>query len=172
MVLTSRGEIAVLAALGASSMSCANLLGLDPGSASEDGGSDAADPDGSPPVDGGPDASRGGGDGAVSVDAVDAPQPSPDGGCPYDTRSDPNHCGTCTHACPSGADSVPVCVSGTCSLVCDQGYVDCGGKPCSCGGGRLCLSDQTCGACRAVLQPCQLGTDCCSGTCSASLTCL
>jgi hypothetical protein len=57
--------------------------------------------------------------------------------------------------------------------VCDQGYLDCGGQACSCGGAdNRCLSDGVCGTCRATLQACQAGTDCCSGSCGLSLTCL
>ncbi|HEX8796911.1 MAG TPA: hypothetical protein VF765_38430 [Polyangiaceae bacterium] len=129
-------------------------------------------------------------------------------GC-WDTVTDPLHCGSCTEACPYGANSQATCSSSSCGLtclggaldcdhqasngcectpvangainctssgvcghVCDQGYVDCAGHPCSCGAGNVCLSNGTCGACRASLQPCQVGSDCCSGTCGATLTCL
>jgi hypothetical protein len=85
----------------------------------------------------------------------------------------------CDHQASDGCECAPV-PNGTlnctatagCGHVCDQGYVDCAGGPCSCGAGMRCLSDDTCGACRATLQPCQLGTDCCSGSCGASSTCL
>ncbi len=99
--------------------------------------------------------------------------------------------GGCSIACTSGAldcDHDPangcecaatpangslVCnANGTCGHICDQGYVDCGGRACSCGAADRCLSDGTCGACRASLQACQVGTDCCSGSCGAGLTCL
>jgi hypothetical protein len=85
----------------------------------------------------------------------------------------------CDHQASDGCECAPVpngsvncTATGGCGHVCDQEYVDCAGSPCSCGGGMRCLSDDTCGACRATLQPCQLGTDCCSGNCGASSTCL
>jgi hypothetical protein len=92
-------------------------------------------------------------------------------GC-YDTSSDPNHCGNCTTICPHGANGKPACTSGACSQVCDPGYVDCGGHACGCGAGDKCLSDGTCGTCRATLGACKTGTDCCSGACTLNLTCL
>jgi hypothetical protein len=85
----------------------------------------------------------------------------------------------CDHQAADGCECTPVpngtvncTATGACGHVCDQGYVDCAGSPCSCGGGLRCLSDDTCGACRATLQPCQLGTDCCSGDCGANAACL
>lgn len=74
-------------------------------------------------------------------------------------------------ACPPVPNGAVNCTqTGGCAHVCDQGYVDCAGSPCSCG--LRCLSDQTCAACRASLQPCQLGTDCCSGNCGPTSSCL
>jgi hypothetical protein len=75
--------------------------------------------------------------------------------------------------CPPAPNGAASCVAGgACAHVCSAGYVDCGGAPCNCGGGQRCLSNDTCVACRSTLQPCQLGTDCCSGACGAGLTCL
>jgi hypothetical protein len=167
------------------------------------------------------------GDAAAAPDVLDAGLPPPadagptpdapnscawtacPGGC-FDTTSDPQHCGSCSRACPHGPHSEPTCAggacgiactggaldcdrepangcectgaiangsllcnaNGTCGHICDQGYVDCGGTACSCGAGNRCLSDQTCGACRSALQPCRLGSDCCSGSCGVNLTCL
>lgn len=111
--------------------------------------------------------------------------------CPYGANSEATctggSCGLtclggaldCDHQASDGCECTPVangavnCTSsGACGHVCDQGYVDCAGHPCSCGGGNVCLSNGTCGACRASLQPCQVGSDCCSGSCGATLTCL
>jgi hypothetical protein len=85
----------------------------------------------------------------------------------------------CDHQASDGCECSPVtngvasCTAGgACGHSCNQGYVDCAGQPCSCGGGKRCLSDDTCGACRPTAQPCQLGDDCCSGTCAVTLTCL
>jgi hypothetical protein len=113
-------------------------------------------------------------------------------GCPHGTHSEPSCAGgACGIVCTGGAldcdrDPANGCecygaiangallcnANGTCGHVCDQGYVDCGGSPCSCGGGNRCLSDQSCGACRNALQPCGVGSDCCSGSCGVNLTCL
>ena len=85
----------------------------------------------------------------------------------------------CDHQASDGCECGPVSngtvnctATGACGHACDQGYVDCAGSPCSCGGGQRCLSDNVCGACRGTLQPCELGTDCCSGDCGATSTCL
>lgn len=115
-----------------------------------------------------------------AADASDATPPGPDAACAYtacptgcwDTANDPMHCGSCTKACAYGANSQATCTAGVCGQICLHGYVDCAGQPCSCGGGQVCLSNDTCGSCRAALQPCQVGSDCCSGSCGATLTCL
>jgi hypothetical protein len=87
-----------------------------------------------------------------------------------DCDHDPANGCECAGTVPNGA---PRCnANGTCGHVCAQGYVDCGGQVCSCGAGNRCLSDQTCGGCRSVLQACGAGSDCCSGTCGVNLTCL
>ena len=199
----------VLAVTAAGAVGCVDILGLDHGTLEgPDGSVEASDPDGPSAVieasaehasatDAGPDgvedrsldtgiASDGT---AAASDATDA-HSAPDAcaytacasGC-WNTATDPLHCGSCTQACPSGANSQATCSSGACGLtclggaldcnhqasdgcecapvanaainctssggcghVCDQGYVDCGGDPCSCGGGKVCLSDGTCGA--------------------------
>jgi hypothetical protein len=84
-------------------------------------------------------------------------------------RNPANGC-ECSGAISNGA--LQCNANGTCGHVCEQGYVDCGGRVCSCGAGNRCLSDQTCGACRSALQPCGAASDCCSGTCGVNLTCL
>lgn len=97
-------------------------------------------------------------------------------------RSPPADAGCATLACTVGGccDPVPngelVCnANGSCGHLCSSGYIDCGGNPCSCAGGNVCLADGstgTCGACRKTLGACQKGSDCCSGMCTLSLTCL
>lgn len=85
----------------------------------------------------------------------------------------------CDHNPANGCecDAVPngmvVCTAnGSCGHICGQGYIDCAGHSCSCGGGNRCLSDNTCGTCRASLASCRAGSDCCSGNCTLTVTCL
>jgi hypothetical protein len=134
MVLTSPAELAVFAALAASAVGCANLLGLDTGVAGEGVGSDAAEIEDDSSVQGrAADSSRAGADSTGSADAtasVDATD-APDSTDRLDAIDAPER---------------------------------------SAGDG--CAHDDACGSCRAPLQPCQVGTECCSGICGASLTCL
>ena len=141
---------------------CAGILGLDSGVPDDAGATgEGAAADGSH-----------GGD--ASNESTDPP--GDDASDLADSSSQEDGCSsaTCTEKCCKPVkNGTAICTGdGTCGHVCDQGYVDCAGDPCSCGGGQLCLSDDTCGACRATLQPCQLGTDCCSGSCGAGSTCL
>jgi hypothetical protein len=114
-----------------------------------------------------------------ATDATDAERP------PHDAAADRlppvDACPTleCTAGgcCDPVANGVLVCNgNGTCGHICSQGYVDCGGIACSCGGaGNVCLSNGstgTCGACRKALGACEQDTDCCGGTCTLNLTCL
>lgn len=114
----------------------------------------------------GPDAEASSEEGCSSGDKACA------GGCV--AINDPSFGCTTTGCspCPAISNGAAVCAGGVCAHTCDQGFVDCGGQACSCGGGNHCLSDGTCGPCRAALAPCNVGTDCCSGSCGANLTCL
>lgn len=164
-------------ALAVATVGCAGVLGLDSGVADDEAGTgdgtaaegEGAAPDSATPTDHASGQSNdvvGAPDGATpAADASRTDSTAPDGGCAYVA---------CTDGCCSPVtNGVPVCTgTGACGHVCDQGYVDCASAACSCGGGQRCLSDDTCGACRSPLQPCHLGTDCCSGTCGAGSTCL
>jgi Domain of unknown function (DUF5060)/Stigma-specific protein, Stig1/Putative collagen-binding domain of a collagenase len=70
-----------------------------------------------------------------------------------DTQSDPEHCGTCTNACPAPQ----VCSLGVCSETCANGLEDCGGA---------CVDTQSdadhCGACDTA---CAAGASCTGGQC-------
>jgi len=51
----------------------------------------------------------------------------PANGCEVDTRTSPTHCGRCTNACPTAANSLPGCAMGTCRVACSEGFADCDG---------------------------------------------
>ncbi len=197
-----RWPIVLVVAVAAGAVGCVEILGLDQGKLEDSDASAAAgDPDASPvgldaiadhaagPEEasargdaGAPDVANDHSirDAALGSDATDAAPLGTDAACAYttcpngcwDTANDPMHCGSCTKACPYGANSQATCTAGVCGQACLHGYVDCAGQPCSCGGAQICLSNDTCGSCRAALQPCQVGSDCCSGSCGATLTCL
>jgi hypothetical protein len=106
-------------------------------------------------------------EGTTGLDAAGASEVATDAAQTSDRQPD-DAC-----SCPPVPNGTANCTpTGGCAHVCDQGYVDCAGSPCSCGGGLRCLSNDTCGACRSALQACQLGTDCCSGDCGPTSTCL
>jgi hypothetical protein len=112
------------------------------------------------------------------------------GGCSTSCGAGPDSYAVCVHggcgiACTAGAldcngltadgcecraipNGNPYCASGACEHACEEGFVDCGGSRCSCGGGNVCLTGGTCGACRAHLQPCGANGDCCSNSCVGS----
>jgi hypothetical protein len=170
-------RIAPVVAMIAVSAGCAAVLGLDAGVGDDPDSGEAADVlDGPAPDRGGNvgegstvagDSGDAGRDAVPVVDAADATGTASDSAQPTDRAADD----VCACA-PVPNGTVNCTPTGGCGHVCDQGYVDCAGSPCSCGAGLRCLSDQTCAACRATLQPCQLGTDCCSGNCGPTSTCL
>lgn len=71
----------------------------------------------------------------------------PANGCERNLTNDPDHCGSCMTACPSGGpNTVRGCASKTCSLACEASWEDCNndlsdGCECGvgcCGGGGAC----------------------------------
>lgn len=82
--------------------------------------------------------------------------------CAVDSSNDAHHCGGCDIVCPSYEHSVPRCVDGTCTNVCEAGWGDCdGGTP------RHCVDDlrssrSHCGACGSS---CVSGEWCRDGSC-------
>lgn len=47
-----------------------------------------------------------------------------------DMRSDPLHCGAPTNVCPAGDHGRPACSTGSCTLVCDGGYLLAANRAC------------------------------------------
>lgn len=101
----------------------------------------------------------------------------PRDGCEIDTRSDTNHCGSCTNMCSVSGGSA-VCSQSTCGLgVCNSGLGNCDGNSnngcetdttsstAHCGAcGHACATGELCslGVCRLN---CAKGTTNCGGTC-------
>src|SRR5690606_12334952 len=59
-------------------------------------------------------------------------------------------CGSCDNACAGAANADPICDTGVCKLICDDGFDDCTG-----GAGNACetsiyTSPDDCGACEAA----------------------
>lgn len=97
--------------------------------------------------------------------------------CAVDLLRDPEHCGSCEHACPKGwkTQGTFLCDQGTCQLVCGPGWADCDGiasngcetpldgDPKNCGGcGIACKGDDPCwlGACGCPKGFTLCGKDC------------
>ncbi|HQK20349.1 MAG TPA: hypothetical protein PLJ27_23020, partial [Polyangiaceae bacterium] len=53
---------------------------------------------------------------------------NPANGCETNLDTDPGHCGTCTHACPTMAHAQSTCQSGNCGFVCQGRFADCDGN--------------------------------------------
>ena len=85
------------------------------------------------------------------------------GGSCVNTSYDPGNCGSCGNVCPDVANSEPVCVSGSCSAVCDSGFGDCDLDPTN-GCQDLQSDNANCGACGNV---CAGGETCMAGVCQA-----
>ena len=82
------------------------------------------------------------------------------GGCKTaaDFQSDAANCGGCGKRCPAPANGVSVCVDGSCGLVCNAGYHQCGPR---------CLSNTDPATCGASCAPCPVpanGRATCDGT--------
>jgi hypothetical protein len=158
-------------AMGGVCFGCAGVLGIDGGVADGDAGTDAAAVDSG---DASPEAQASAGDGPVTAadSGCASGQKSCGGACV--NVADPSYGCTATGcgACSPVTNATLTCVGAVCGHACEQGYVDCAGQLCSCGGGNLCLSDNTCAPCRGKLQACQVSGDCCSRNCGGTLTCL
>jgi hypothetical protein len=79
-----------------------------------------------------------------------------------DVSSNVSNCGSCGTVCAPGANGVPTCAAGVCSLVCAAGFANCNGQISD--GCESALNTQTnCGFCGHV---CPTGTACSAGTCT------
>ena len=69
------------------------------------------------------------------------------GGCKTaaDYRDDVENCGGCGRRCPAPVNGVSVCVDGSCGLVCDAGYHQCGSR---------CVSNTDLALCGNSCTPC------------------
>jgi hypothetical protein len=78
-------------------------------------------------------------------------------GCEVDLTSNALNCNSCGNACPGGSQGTNLagaCVSGSCSLVCAEGWIDCDGNTAN---GCESSTALNCGAC---------GRSCLGATCS------
>lgn len=84
--------------------------------------------------------------------------------CEVVTDTDVEHCGACGNVCQVGFGATPMCVSGVCELVCDDGRADCDGD--SADGCEADLgSTASCGACGRVCGDQNAQATCDEGTC-------
>ncbi len=68
-------------------------------------------------------------------------------GCEVNTDNDPNHCGSCGHAC-SFPNAGASCSGGTCALgACDPNFSDCDGNPANGCEANLQTDNNHCGGC-------------------------
>ncbi len=83
-----------------------------------------------------------------------------------DTSTDPSHCGMCDRACPTAANAVASCASGTCGLTCASGFDDCDmdmGNGCET---MTSTSVSSCGTCEtACAEPGGATATCSGGAC-------
>jgi hypothetical protein len=147
---------------------CNALAGIEEGvlAQGDDGGSDAS-VDVATPGDGGNPR-----DSAIGADGGCATGLTPCGASCVDLTSDPAHCGSCAHACPSVDGGTPTCSSGgTCGFACATGY-----HACTAGSSTVCVSNSDPNNCGTACDtPCPgptsgTGTASCDGT-KCTLSC-
>jgi hypothetical protein len=108
-------------------------------------------------------------------------------GCPYNTTSDPTHCGPSCDSCGNLAppNMHPAGCNGTCQFACNPGYTDCDGVPgCECTGtcsGSACLTGMDAGkeggacvwnvpSCTSDGTSCVSDSQCCGCRCAFGLS--
>ena len=83
-------------------------------------------------------------------------------GCEIRTSNDVTHCGSCTTACASGANSTATCTTGLCGLACSAGYADCDRVASTGCEVNVLSSASNCGTCGRA---CAVGEVCSNGAC-------
>jgi hypothetical protein len=89
------------------------------------------------------------------------------GAC-VDPRNDPQHCGSCGHACAGADNAWPVCIASSCALSCKAGFLDCNGQAAD--GCEVDAQHDAahCGGCGVACSP---GQTCAAGVCTGGATC-
>ncbi len=82
--------------------------------------------------------------------------------CGTNLGTDPENCGRCGNACPSGPHVRPACRAGACSALCDPGYGDCDADPSNGCEASLISDPRHCGSCGRA---CGRGIACVAGAC-------
>jgi hypothetical protein len=83
-------------------------------------------------------------------------------GCEVSLSANTSNCGSCTTVCPTRPNSLPVCVSGVCSISCNSGFANCNANNTDGCEINLLTNSSNCGACGAV---CSAGKVCVNGVC-------
>ena len=86
--------------------------------------------------------------------------------CETRTADDVANCGTCGNVCPTRANAISTCTTGTCGLACAMGFADCNRDPADGCEANLQTSTSNCGSCGA---PCTPGPGVTSVGCSAGV---
>jgi hypothetical protein len=84
-------------------------------------------------------------------------------GCEINLLSNINNCGACSVVCPARPNATSVCVSGTCSIVCNTGFANCDGNITNGCEVNLLSDKNNCGACGNV---CPGALNCNAGVCN------
>jgi len=87
----------------------------------------------------------------------------PSNGCEVDTRTSPQHCGTCGTVCAARPNAAPACVGGACGVVCNTGFGNCDTDATNGCEVDTRTSPQHCGACGNA---CASGRACVAGVCT------